>query len=147
MDDELMEYMIGLNPRQKKFVYYYVGDSEGNALDAATRAGYRNARSYSQKLMKSSRVLMAIDKCLAHVVNRCDGLTPNEIQSQLKKIAMDEDEATRDRLRALEIAAKINGMFIHRAEVNVNQTSHVQVYIPDNGRSDGDVIDIGGNDE
>ncbi len=50
-----------LNYRQRLFVEYYLGESKGNAADAARRAGYRWPLKVGERLVERCAVRAAID--------------------------------------------------------------------------------------
>jgi hypothetical protein len=53
--------MRPLRYRQRLFVEYYLGESEGSAADAARRAGYRWPEKHGPRLVKTGEVRAAID--------------------------------------------------------------------------------------
>ena len=53
--------MRPLSYRQRLFVEYYLGESEGSAVDAARRAGYRSPETLGARLLKNPTIRAAID--------------------------------------------------------------------------------------
>jgi phage terminase small subunit len=71
-----------LTYKQRLFVTYYLGESQGNAADAARRAGYGSPEVYGPRLVKKRSVLAAIDAKLDEA-----SLTTNEVLARLAEHA------------------------------------------------------------
>lgn len=106
-----------MNDKQKKFAEYYIGEAEGNAAKAAIMAGYseKYARANAHQIKRHPEIVRYIDD-----LNRESGVTAEadariasatEIQAFWTSIFEDENQATRDRLRASELLAKVKRMF------------------------------------
>ena len=125
-----------LNPKQEKFCIEYL--KSGNAT-AAYKAAFGivndgTARANSSRLLKSPAVQKRLSELQAAITNAaiCDA---KEIQERLSSIARREvcetvtlpngaqvqkQTSIRDSVRALELLAKISGMFISRQEVELS---------------------------
>lgn len=125
-----------LNPKQERFCVEYL--KTGNAAQSYKLSfGISNdnaARASSCRLLKSSAIQNRLSELQAEINNE-KILTATEIQERLSSIARREATETitlpngeqvqkatsiRDATRALELLAKINGMFITRQEVDLN---------------------------
>lgn len=125
-----------LNPKQEKFCVEYL--KSGNATSAYKAAfGIVNdntARANSSRLLKNPAIQKRLSDLQAEINDGaiCDA---KEIQERLSAIARREVTETvtlpngeqvqkqtsiRDATRALELLAKISGMFITRQEVELN---------------------------
>jgi len=131
-----------LSGKQRKFCEAYVGEARGNATEAARLAGYKGTTKAltvvgSRNLGKPSIVQHITE--LAEKLREASGaLTPEEIHELWGDIARDGNQSTKDRLRASELAAKSQGMFLERLEVDVSGQVDVVAYIPSNGREHGE---------
>ena len=110
--------------RQRKFIEHYFepsSDSFGNAYQSALAAGYSE---------KSARIITGNARNLQWVKEAMKvystQLEPEHIYLGLQSISLNS-RADRDKLRALELMAKIRGMFIerHQSEVHVKFTNSV----------------------
>lgn len=128
-----------LSLKQRRFVEAYAGEAAGNATQAAKLAGYslRTARSQGQRLLTNADILKAIDERAAHTktANGEAMLSPEECHRQLHRIATDTEQKTSDRLRALELAMKSQGMFSERhIEAKKEPQAKIVIMLPDNGK-------------
>lgn len=71
-----------LTYKQRLFVSYYLGESGGNATDAARRAGYRECEVTGHRLLRKAKVRAAIDACLEGAA-----LTADEVLARLSEMA------------------------------------------------------------
>ncbi len=92
-------------PRQQLLLDHYMSDSKRNATEAARKAGYKNPRQDGSRIVRQFQHL--IDSKVAEQTQEF-GLAADKVLSELALIAT--DPASKDRLRALEILAKINGL-------------------------------------
>lgn len=128
--------MKKLSPKQEKFCQEFL--CCGNASEAYKRAyGVTNdntSRPNASKLLDNPAVQARLDELRAEVADAAI-CTAKEIQERLTQIARRElyDEiflpngeqtrrrtSIRDSTRALELLAKIGGMFVTKAEVDLN---------------------------
>ena len=127
--------MEKLTPKQEKFIDYYI--QTGNATEAAKLAGYSAKTAYSignenlnkpeikqaieekLKQLESERIAEATEimESLTAVIR---GKTEEEILMQVKGNVQRFMKRTsvRDRLRAIELLAKMKGWFIDKKEIN-----------------------------
>lgn len=106
-----------LTAKQTKFVHEYLVDL--NATQAVIRAGYKMtdaaAAVQGSKLLRNAKVQEAIQEAReAH--EKATMYDANWIMAQIAKIAEDEDQAARDRLKALELMGKRYGIWEKRQE-------------------------------
>ena len=101
-----------LNQRQKLFCEYYVGECNGNAANAAMKAGYSYNYSYKQafKLLENQVIADYIKQLNQHETNK-NIATIEEIHAFWTAILNNENVAVRDRLKASELLAKCKGAF------------------------------------
>lgn len=104
------------NKRQRKFIELWLdteSDTFGNAYQSAIKAGFSE---------KSARVITGNSRNLDWVQDAKQlyaSLEPEHIYLAMQQIATNT-RADRDKLRALELMAKIRGMFIERTQSDVN---------------------------
>ena len=132
-----------LNVKQEKFCIEYL--QSGNAAAAYKAAfGIANdnaARASSSRLLKNPAIQARLSELQAQVANE-KILSAQEIQERLSAVARREVYETvtlpngqqvqkptsiRDATRALELLAKINGMFITRQEVDLQGVLPVMI--------------------
>ena len=109
-----------LTPKQQRFAAEYPKDYQ--AKQAAIRAGYSEAcaANMAMKLMRDDRVIAEIGKHSKAIVQARE-ITPDLITNGLATIALDENESTRDRIRAYELLGKHLKLFTDKVEsTNVN---------------------------
>lgn len=133
-----------LNPMQERFCIEYVKSGNGKAsyqsAFGVTNGG--TARVNASKLLKNSEVQARLAELQAEVANEkiC---AAREIQERLSSIARRELYETitlpngeqvqkptsiRDSTRALELLAKINGMFVTKSEVELSAVVPVVIH-------------------
>ena len=140
-----------LNPRQKAFVEFFC--QGGNALQAALQAGYSKnyAINASFRIKENPLVQKAIAMRMAELRSERIADT-REILEYLTRVMRGESEdeqamnigkgngvtavekvklkvSSKDRVRAAELLAKVNGMFLNKQELDIK--SAVQVVIHD----------------
>lgn len=71
-----------LSWKQRLFVQYYLGESEGNAVDAARRAGYTSPYSVGHRIRNHPKVQAEIDRRMDE-----EGMTSAELLSRTAEIA------------------------------------------------------------
>lgn len=127
--------MKKLNPRQERFCHEYIVC--GNGAEAYKRAysvsNDNTARPNASKLLDNPAVQARLDELRAEVADAAI-MNAKEIQERLTQIARRElyDEiflpngeqtrrrtSIRDSTRALELLAKIGGLFVTKAEVDL----------------------------
>lgn len=107
-------------PQQEKYLLLYLDPSSptfGNSYQSAMEAGF--SESYA-------RVLAAPSQRKQWVAEAKDYLSlvqlgPEHIAQKLQQAALDPTNKTADQLRALELLAKLQGLFVEkRQNVNIN---------------------------
>lgn len=125
-----------LNPMQERFCIEYVASGNGKASYQAA-FGVTNestARVNASKLLKNPEVQARLKELQAELASKkiC---TATEIQERLSTVArrevyetitlptgqqVEKQTSIRDSVKALELLAKINGMFLSKAEVEIS---------------------------
>ena len=101
-----------LTPRQRTFVNEYIIDL--NATQAVLRAGYKMtpaaARTQGARLLANANVQKAVQEA-RQAREKATMYNADWIMAQIAKIAEDEEQAARDRLKALELMGKRYGIW------------------------------------
>lgn len=106
-----------LTPLEERFVEAFVSFTPGSAYRSALHAGCSSGTD-GYGMLKRPQVQLAIDNRNIELTET-GALTPIEIHQIIRRIATNENAEDKDILRAVEMAAKANGMFIKRS-VNEN---------------------------
>ena len=131
-----------MNPRQKAFVDYYI--QTGNLSEAVRRAGYAptNAGAQGIELLKNAKIKRAIDERLKQLESERIAETQEILEymtSVMRGEATEEvvlnvgtgkgytkpekviaQVSAKERLKAAELLAKVNGVFLTKAELEVS---------------------------
>jgi len=147
-----------LTERQRRFVDAYTGESMGNATDAARRAGYGKPRQEGSRLLTNAVIAATIRERSASAKSK-GIMDAEEKQRLLSAFARGEEgrtpivtlagpaldpegkvmtkaPAAKDRIKAIEVLARMHGELVdkqehkHSGEVGVA----VQYFYPSNGR-------------
>ena len=106
-----------LTPKQARFVHEYLVDL--NATQAVIRAGYNMtpaaARTQGARLLANANIQEAIQEA-RDAREKATQYDANWIMAQIAKIAEDETQAARDRLKALELMGKRYGIWEKRQD-------------------------------
>lgn len=107
-----------ISPLQARFVHEYI--KCWNATDAARAAGYKckSDKAYSvqgARLLANDRIQDAIREA-QEARERATMYDSAWIIAQIAKIAQDEEQAARDRLKALELLGKHHGLWDRRED-------------------------------
>ena len=107
-----------LNAKQKKFCLEF--RKSGEATKAALAAGYsqKSASSLGSQLLKNPKVLEHID-FLRKEAERKSIMGIIERQEKLTDIARNDKAEEADRIRAIDLLNKMDGVYIVRVDVNV----------------------------
>lgn len=126
----------GLTAKQRAFVDAYAGD----ATAAARAAGYKanSAKQQAYQLMRLPHIIEALrhrEAMELHAkVQQATGITKkrasriasrDEVLRRLTKIARDQGQDTKDRLKALELLGKSYGAFTDKLEHGGDMTVNV----------------------
>lgn len=124
---------LKLNKKQLRYVMnYYDPNSEtfGNSRESAKKAGFGKvysdllaSPSFNNQWVKEAKKMMTV-------------YTPDHIYASLQDVAQTGEN--KDKLRALELMGKANGMFVDRQQRDVHITFTNEMPRPDNEK----VIDI-----
>jgi phage terminase small subunit len=114
-----------LNSKQRKFIKLYAGGMSGTK--AAIAAGYseRSAHSQASRMLKEPKIKSEIDKLLKEEAEKT-GFTKEKVIEEIKSIAFAKEGVTaNNKLRALEMACKILGMFVEKVDFSGTMTQTV----------------------
>jgi phage terminase small subunit len=107
-----------LNEKQAKFVELYL-NGNGNLAETVKAAGYnmteKAAAVHATRLLKNAKVQQAIREA-RQARQEAYTVTAAWVLEQIAKIAQDEEAATRDRLKALEMLSKHFGLLEKQAD-------------------------------
>lgn len=123
-----------LTKKQLKFVeYYYDPNSEtfGEIYKSGVRAGF--GKTYALRLM-SNKLLWLDD-----AKKRLKFMTTDHIYQSLQDVAVKGDN--KDKLKALELMGKAQGMFIDRQQKDVHVTFTNDIPRPKSEIIEGEVVD------
>lgn len=111
-----------LSERQKKFAEYYA--QCGNTVQSAIKAGYseKYANANACKLLENVRVAEYI-KSLTRKTQDERIMTARERQALLSDIAKDTENATADRIKAIDTLNKMTGEYIVKVDADVKQNN------------------------
>lgn len=101
-----------MNERQKRFCELYIGECVGNVVQSALKAGYSNsyANHMAYKLLENVEVKNYI-KELSKDGESKRIATAEDVQAFWTDILNNPEEQTKNRLRASELLAKVQGLF------------------------------------
>ena len=101
-----------MNERQKRFCEFYVGECVGNVVQSALKAGYSDnyANHMAYKLLENVEVKNYI-KELSKDGESKRIATAEDVQAFWTDILNNPEEQTKNRLRASELLAKVQGLF------------------------------------
>jgi phage terminase small subunit len=130
-----------MTAKQRRFVDAYLGETMGNATEAARRAGYAHANKQAAEVMAKPAVRAAIEAEQADLRAKAI-LTREEILTGLSSIARGEGDEPHvlqsgetvyappkfsDRRGALMDAAKLQGLLVDKVEVKVTDSIRAQL--------------------
>lgn len=113
-----MEKLTKLTAKQQLFCEFYIGAANGNATEAARLAGYKGTDETLRAIGSQNLTKLNISEFCQERVNEV-ALSADKVLSELSAIALDKDEATRDRLMALQLLGKYHKLFSERVDLNV----------------------------
>ena len=136
--------MINLNPKQERFCYEFIAC--GNAT-AAYKAAYPNvgdntARVNSSRLLADKRIQVRLKELQAEMTSEkiCDSVELQEFLSRVVRRELTEElylpsgerqeraNSVRDALKAAELLARISGLYVTKAEVDVQGVVPVVIH-------------------
>jgi len=113
-----------LKGREQRFVDAYTGEAKGNATKACILAGYseKAARQIGSRLLTKANICDAI----ANIRTESAAIaTKDELHTFWSATMRNADVPWKDRLKASELHAKANGLFIERHEHELTVTVDV----------------------
>jgi phage terminase small subunit len=99
----------GLTEKQRRFCEAYSANG-GNALQAATSAGYRHPQAQSSKILENVVIRTALELLRKQTTSEAI-LTREQRQALWTKIALSEDAKMSDRLKATELLGRSQADF------------------------------------
>ncbi len=129
-----------MNARKDRFCLEYA--ASGNATQAAISAGYspKTARSQGNRLLTNADIKARIEE-LQQETRREKIADIDAIQTFWTEVLRDPHAKTADRLKASELLARSQGVFLRTFERTEDSdggiVDDVIVYLPDNGRRGG----------
>lgn len=104
-----------LTAKQARFVHEYLVDL--NATQAAIRSGYKpkNAAQTGAENLRKPQIQSAIQEA-REAREKSSMITAEWVLKEISKIAENQEEAARDRLKALELIGKHLGMWERRED-------------------------------
>lgn len=104
-----------LTAKQARFVHEYLVDL--NATQAAIRSGYKpkNAAQTGAENLRKPQIQAAIQEA-REAREKSSMITAEWVLKEISKIAENQEEAARDRLKALELIGKHLGMWERRED-------------------------------
>lgn len=101
-----------MNEKRKRFCEYYVGECAGNVVQSALKSGYSEsyANHLAYKLLDRQDVQEYIRE-LSKDGEKKRIATSEDIQRFWTDVLNDTKEQTKNRLRASELLAKVQGLF------------------------------------
>lgn len=104
-----------LTPKQARFVHEYLVDL--NATQAAIRAGYKKKNAYQigSENLRKPQIQAALQEA-RESREKSSMITAEWVLKEISKIAENQEEAARDRLKALELIGKHLGMWERRED-------------------------------
>lgn len=105
-----------LTPKRQRFVDAYTGEAMGNATEAARIAGYKSPRSEGCRLLTFADIQQEIAK-VSQPRAQAAIATREERLAFYTEMMLDDEQQTKDRLKAAELLGKVQGDFIERQQV------------------------------
>ena len=105
-----------LKPKQARFCREYI-ENGGNATQAAISAGYapKAAAQTGNENLRKPHIAEYIRE-LTDARDKSSGITAEWVRQQIAQIAQKEDAKDQDRLKALDMLAKMLGLYERRDE-------------------------------
>ena len=116
MDDQLDSWHAGLTEKQRRFCEAYSSNG-GNALAAATVAGYKKPHPQGAENLQKPTVRKAIE-ALRLTTTSTAIMTREERQRLWSAMIRDRSIPTMARLRASELLGRSQGDFLERTEIS-----------------------------
>lgn len=123
-----------LTPKQEKFVQ---GILEGMSQADAYRSAYSTKNQADKTIWENASRLMADSKVQARVKELREQLTNELIMSAQKrlewltKVIQNEEEATSDKLKAIDLMNKMQGEYVQKIEAEVTKEVNINIELSD----------------
>jgi len=104
----------GLTEKQRRFCEAYSSNG-GNALQAATAAGYKQPHPTGQRQLQKATIVKALELLRSDTTNAAIA-DRTERQSTWTEIMRDPNEETKDRLKASELLGRSQGDFTEKRD-------------------------------
>lgn len=119
--------MAALTDKQKLFIDLYISSLDARqAYIEAFGVGMGTAKTNGYRLLEKPEVREAIDRKLQEIKKANPRiLSAEEVLENLTKEAMDENNNTRDKLKAMELLGKYHALFTER----IQQESTVNIVV------------------
>ncbi len=142
MNDQIDNWHAGLTEKQRRFCEAYSSNG-GNALAAATVAGYKKPHPQGAENLQKPTVRKAIES-LRLTTTSSAIMTRRERQELWSAMIRDKSIPTMARLRASELLGKSQGDFIDRQELSggINGSIHIVRTVVDAIRDAGRVAHV-----
>lgn len=127
-----------MNARQKAFCEAYA--ETGNAAEAARKAGYseKSARQQGRRLLTNADILQYVRE-LQNQAAAVRVASIVQVKAVLSDILNDTGARNSDRIKAGETLLRAAGAFAQKGDETGEEREDVYIYLPDNGRGDGEV--------
>lgn len=111
--------MSKLTIKQKRFADEYI--ISGNAYQAALKAGYSEnyAKNASYKMVENSGKLSSYINARMNKMSKSTIATQEEILEYLTSVVRNDEEGTRDKIKAAELLGKRYGSWIEKSQVEL----------------------------
>lgn len=107
-----------MNKRQQAFVDALFGPAKGNRTEAARIAGYSHPGVAGSRLYKQlSKSIQAQELTILDSAR----VEPWQIEQWLKRIAENTEERTQDRIKAMELLARMMGMLSEKMLITLDR--------------------------
>ena len=113
-----MNWWDGLTEKQRKFCEAYSSNG-GNALQAATAAGYKKPHPEGVHCLQKTTIQKALEELRKSTTNSAI-MTREERQMMWTEFAKDKSMTPTERMKASELLGKSQADFIDRAELSGN---------------------------
>jgi hypothetical protein len=105
-----------LTQKQRLFIEAFVGPAHGNATEAARAAGYKGSNETLRAIGSQNLTKLNISALCQERVTEA-ALSSDRVLSELSVIALDKDEATRDRIASLSLLGKFHRLFVDSLDI------------------------------
>lgn len=109
-----------ISEKQRRFIEAYLGEAAGNGLRACRIAGYSGSNNTLAVRASKNLTNPAVREAIGERIEKDPAVLKREQLLKLwTKMALDEEENSFARLKAGELLARIQGLFVDRSEIEV----------------------------